>query len=387
VKHCATAGGGGAAREGFPERREGAGTGCRSSPHPAARPLSPGMATTVHLAPEAKPRLSALPVTLTTELVIALEEAAKGGEAPTIQFTKEGGLLSLPGLASAFPFALSSTTEQLPYLGDRFQAVKPAHKITFSDRLPASRRNEEVRSKLKRRHSSSVHLEPKLDAGVELRSDGGKVATEKSTRTSISPSESGYSTSSCTSSRLSDFEEEEKVQDPDELSNSTPFKKRRKQTDKTVPAKNVEHNKLSQAPRSRLKLNLPPPWKEDTPKKSLVSIPRKSLMIYPNVDTSFVSKYPPLKNSRDRKGYKVIFEEAYPEYCKLHEAVLTRATEWTKLETLLASSPKDLNLWRKMERIGKESQSHKDVPKYKYLHEKLAHLKRMCAEWDLKSEL
>lgn len=366
---------------------EGAGTGRRSTPRPPARPLPPGMATLLHLPPEATLRLSALPVTLTEELVTALAEAARKGEAPTIRFTKEGGLLGLPGFTPAFPFALSSTTEELPYLGDRFHAVKPAHKITFSDRLPPSRRNEEARSKLKRRHSDSVHLESKPDAGVELRGDGGKVATEKSTRTSISPSESGYSTGSCTSSRLSDFEEEEKVQDPDELSNSTPFKKRRKQTEKTVPAKNVEHNKLSQAPRSRLKLNLPPPQKEDTPKKSLVSIPRKSLMIYPNVDTSFVSKYPPLKNSRDRKSYKVIFEEAYPEYCRLHEGVLTRATEWTKLERLLANSPKDLSIWRKMERLGKESHSHKDVPKYKYLHEKLAHLKRMCAEWDLKSEL
>ena len=37
-----------------------------------------------------------------------------------------------------------------------------------------------------------------------------------------------------------------------------------------------------------------------------------------------------------------------------------------------------------MEKISRESHADKDVPYWKYLHEKLSHIKRMGAEWDLK---
>ena len=53
-----------------------------------------------------------------------------------------------------------------------------------------------------------------------------------------------------------------------------------------------------------------------------ISIPRETPMVYPNVDTSFLEKYPPLKNERDMRAYDVIYKTSYhkdyiPIYNKL----------------------------------------------------------------------
>ena len=117
-----------------------------------------------------------------------------------------------------------------------------------------------------------------------------------------------------------------------------------------------------------------------------ISIPRKRLMCYPNVDTSFLKKYPPLQNERDRKGYEVMYKKCYHEdYIPLYNKLKQRANEWRRLDACLRDTSNNaVDIKTKMEKISRESQADKDVPYWKYLHEKLSHIKRMGAEWDLK---
>ena len=108
-------------------------------------------------------------------------------------------------------------------------------------------------------------------------------------------------------------------------------------------------------------------------------------MVYPNVDTSFLEKYPPLQNERDRKAYDAIYKKSYHEdYIPIFNKIEKKANEWRRLYASLRDVSNDDiagNIKAKMENIGRESYADKDVPYYKYLHEKLAHLKRMGQEW------
>merc|ERR1712012_144566 len=137
---------------------------------------------------------------------------------------------------------------------------------------------------------------------------GGKKTEAKSNSKSVETTtpESGYGTD--LSTRLGEFEDEEKVQDADELSEETPFKPKRSKEDLPLPAPLPRLN-LEQAPSKA-----PPPASSLKAKpKMLISIPRKRLMVFPNVDTSFLKKYPPLRNERDRRGYKAVYEKCYQE--------------------------------------------------------------------------
>merc|ERR1712158_303259 len=146
----------------------------------------------------------------------------------------------------------------------------------------------------------------------------GKKTTEaKSNSISVETTtpESGYGTD--LSTRLGEFEEEEKVQDADELS------------------------------------------KENA--KMCISIPRKRLMVYPSVDTSFLTKYPPLKNERDRKGYEVMYKKCYHEnYIPLYNKLEQRANEWRRLDACLRDTSNNaVEIKAKMEKIARESQADK----------------------------
>ena len=112
-------------------------------------------------------------------------------------------------------------------------------------------------------------------------------------------------------------------------------------------------------------------------------------MVFPNVDTSFLKKYPPLKNERDRRGYKAVYEKCYQEsYSPLMNKLEARSKEWKRLDSLLQKNPS--NSAAIMAKMAKISGDRPDVKKeqayWKYLHEKLAHIKRMGQEWDLKQE-
>ena len=113
-------------------------------------------------------------------------------------------------------------------------------------------------------------------------------------------------------------------------------------------------------------------------------------MFYPNVDTSFFFKYPPLQNERDRKAYEVIYKTSFhKDYVPIRDKLEKRANEYWRLYACLSDTPNDaiaLNIKAKLEKMRRESRADKDVPYYKYLHEKLAHIKRMGLEWDLKNE-
>ena len=75
-----------------------------------------------------------------------------------------------------------------------------------------------------------------------------------------------------------------------------------------------------------------------------------------------------------------------PIYNKLEK----RASEAKRLEADLSITSDDeiaLDIKAKLEKLGTESNADKDVPYFKYLHEKLAHIKRMGREWDSLGEL
>ena len=200
---------------------------------------------------------------------------------------------------------------------------------------------------------------------------------KKSVERTLTP-ESGYGTDV-----MGEFEE--KVENANELSEETPVLKPKRRRDDFKPApllrEKPDHNIPSKAP--------PPPSSVKENAKMSVSILRETVMVYPNVDTSFLEKYPPLKSERDWKAYEVIYLTSYQkDYAPIHTKIENRANEWRRLEASLLDTSDDAiadDIKAKMEKIGSDSHADKDVPYYKYLHEKLAHLKRMGKEWHLKN--
>ena len=343
--------------------------------------------------PKTRARISVVPVTLTPELLRTLEEMKKLGGGAAVRFDTKGrgGQLILPG-SQAADFSLGQAKAPLPTIlkeiGQRVEVLRPVSTVITVD----SYRKETVDG------SESRNLKRKyLDSKGETRTSANSCVAhgktnvkditngtgeEKSTKKGLETTtpESGYGTD--LSTRLGEFEEEEKVQDADELSEETPFKPKRRRDDLPAP---LLRGKPGHRPSSLSKA--PPPassLKENV--QMCISIPRKRLMCYPNVDTSFLKKYPPLQNERDRKGYEVMYKKCYHEdYIPLYNKLRQRANEWRRLDACLRDTSNNaVDIKTKMEKISRESQADKDVPYWKYLHEKLSHIKRMGAEWDLK---
>jgi len=339
--------------------------------------------------PNTTARISVVPVTLTPELLRTLEEMIKFGGGTAVKFETRGGQIILPGHQAA-DFSLCQAKAPLPTIlkeiGQRVEVLRPVSTAITVE----SWRKETVSG------SESRNLKRKfLDSKSETRTTVNSSVThdrmsvkditsseEKSSKKSVETTtpESGYGTD--LSSRLGEFEEEEKVQDADELSEATPFKPKRRRDDLPAP---LLRRKPDNTPSSKLKAPPPPSSLKENAKMS-ISIPRKRLMCYPNVDTSFLKKYPPLQNERDRKEYEVMYKKCYhKDYIPLYNKLEQRAKEWRRLDACLRDTSNDAdNIKAKMEKISRESQADKDVPYWKYLHEKLAHIKRMGAEWDLK---
>jgi len=339
--------------------------------------------------PNTGARISVVPVTLTPELLRTLEEMIKFGGGAAVKFDTKGrgGQFIVPGHGAA-DFSLSQAKAPLPSIlkeiGQKVEVVRPETTAITVD----SYRKEAVDGKnLKRkyvdskaetrtssvsRHSVSHSF---TDITIETEEKLKKLSVERTTP------ESGYGTD--LSTRLGEFEEEEKVQDADELSEETPFKPKRRRDDlpAPLPRRKPGHRPSSKAP--------PPASSSKENAKMSISISRKRLMCYPNVDTSFLTKYPPLQNERDRKGYEVMYKKCYHEnYIPLYNKLEQRANEWRRLDACLRDTSNDAaEIKAKMEKISRESQADKDVPYWKYLHEKLSHIKRMGAEWDSKQVL
>jgi hypothetical protein len=339
-------------------------------------------------------RVSRLPVSLPAELLAALE-ASQGGGA-MLSLTTCGGLISLPGNRT-FSFSMSGASDAgLGTVGQRTGGGSSLDKRRVGlDRVKVTSKEEE-----KRVDTSG----PSLKLSEKVREERRKEEAVKRKKGETTTPESGYGTG--TSSRSGVFEDEEdKVQDADELSDDTPFKKRKltkpanlaasreKSQHKPVGWKGQGDIRLVHKPSesgtkkasvvrkgSHLqRLDLPPPRA-----RPRVRIGRRSLMRYPNVDTSFLSKYPPIRTACDREAYKEVYEESYPLYMQLHLKLAGRADEFLKMEAALPYTTNPSGPRAEMSQLLKESRCDEDVPHYKYLHEKLAHIQRLCGEWDLR---
>jgi hypothetical protein len=338
-------------------------------------------------------RISVVPVTLTPELLRTLEEMIKLGGGAAVQFDTKGrgGQFIVAGHQAA-DFSLSQAKAPLPSIlkeiGQRVEVVSPVSTaITVDSYRKGAVDGSESRnlkrkfldSKAERRTSANSSV---THCKMNVKDITRKTSEDKSKKKSVETTtpESGYGTD--LSTRLGEFEEEEKVQDADELSEGTPYIPKRRRDDLPAP---LLRGKPGHIPSSRSQAPPPASSSKENAKMS-ISIPRKRLMCYPNVDTSFLTKYPPLQNERDRKGYEVMYKKCYHEnYIPLYNKLEQRANEWRRLDACLHDTSNDaVDIKAKMEKISRESQADMDVPKWKYLHEKLAHIKRMGAEWDSK---
>jgi len=351
--------------------------------------------------PNTGARISVVPVTLTPELLRTLEEMIKFGGGAAVKFDTQGrgGQFIAPGHQAA-DFLLSQAKAPLPSIlkeiGQRVEVVRPVSTAIIVDSYRRETVDGSESRNLKRKFLDSKAETTRTSANssatlckMNVKDITSKTSEDKLKKKSVETTtpESGYGTD--LSTRLGEFEEEEKVQDADELSEETPFQRgpKRRRDDLPAPLLRVRPDQtdrcLTDIPSS--KVPSPASSSKENAKMS-ISIPRKRLMVYPNVDTSFLTKYPPLKNERDRKGYEVIYKTSYHEnYIPLYNKIEKRANEWRRLDACLCDTSNDADeIKAKMEKIARESQADKDVPYWKYLHEKLAHIKRMGAEWDWK---
>jgi len=345
--------------------------------------------------PTKKSKVSVVPITLTPELLRTLEEMMRMGRGAAVKFDSKGknGQLIISGHQPA-EFSLSQT-KPLPHIlkeaENKVEVFRPVSTSLVVDSWQKGAVRGGDGRLLKRKHVDSMREQAgsstiaNIPQGqMKAKDVTGKKTEAKSNSNSVETTtpESGYGTD--LSTRLGEFEDEEKVQDADELSEETPFKPKRSKEDLPLPAPLPRLN-LEQEPSKA-----PPPASSLKAKpKMLISIPRKRLMVFPNVDTSFLKKYPPLRNERDRRGYKAVYEKCYQEsYSPLMKKLEARSKEWKRLDSLLQKNPSNsADIMAKMAKISGDRPAVRQEQAYwKYLHEKLAHIKRMGAEWDLKQE-
>jgi len=346
------------------------------------------------LEPTTKSKVSVVPISLTPELLRTLEEMMRTGGGAAVKFDPKGrsGELIIPGHQPA-EFSLTQQAKGplpniLKEVGNKVEVFRPERSALVVESWQKRAVHSADGRPLKRKHvDSKEHVGLPTIANIpqgqtKAKDAAGKRTEAKSNNKSVETTtpESGYGTD--LSTRLGEFEDEEKVQDADELSEATPFITKRRKEDLPAPLPRQKLEKLpskAPAPASSSKENA----------KMLISIPRKRLMVFPNVDTSFLKKYPPLRNERDRRGYKAVYEKCYQEsYSPLMNKLEARSKEWKRLDSLLQKNPSNsADIMAKMAKISGDVPAVKKEQAYwKYLHEKLAHIKRMGQEWDLKQE-
>ena len=365
------------------------------------RQLSRGEGTfSLDTAPRA--RTSCLPVSLPAALLRGLEE---GGRAK-LELTGEGGMLRLvtrEGGQETYRFSIVRSATSLPYVlredGRKLETLHATERLQFCettdsrtggqvDGVKAELKKEQVKQKEIVGSEEKVKQELKVKQEQRMKQD--KKGEKRKVGDTTTP-ESGYGTGN--SSRMSEFEDDEKLEESDELSDQTPFKRRKsnqpaetlpRRSDSDITIVNITKNKDSV--KKKLRLNLPPPACKSENK--VVTISRTRLLLFPNVDTSFLKKYPPIKSKKDREAYKEEFEKTYSVYLEMEKKMLENFEEWKRLHALLALPPSPLRnpetIQKKLDQNVLASKKHKDVPKFEYFYEKLRHLKRVCAEWDMK---
>ena len=116
---------------------------------------------------------------------------------------------------------------------------------------------------------------------------------------------------------------------------------------------------------------------------------QKSLMFYPNVDTSFLTKYPPIQTARDRKCYEALYKKCFLEE---YMPKKMKMEKWQDRLILLNAGLEvqftdEVEIKKEINNIVEKQRTDPDVPHFKYLHEKLAHIKRMGHEWDEKQSM
>ena len=359
---------------------------------------------------------TAVPLSLPTALVEALQRGEEGLRLELNRSTIR--VVDKRGKEQRFDYQVSGSTAREGTVVKReeggLRRVHTASGLMFMDM-----KEEEKRRRLGETNLASVRRVEERK-GTNLKSlervmEKGRMEEKDLKRKHIDTTtpESGYD-----SSRVGDFEEE-KVQDVDELSDETPFKKVKladetsksktnlkyetsftnsKHSDKIPFNTNVTVDKFQtktqsqnvRSPKDGFKSKLQTSFKEN----QIVYNPKKNMMLYPNVDTGFLTKYPPLKRDKDRDAYKAEFDRSYSIYLALRSRLMLRWDEYSKLDESLQGykSVKELRPERTLNRAKAARQrmeqivmeSNQDKPQYKYLHEKLAHLKRAGAEWDSK---
>ncbi|XP_076304898.1 RNA polymerase II elongation factor ELL-like isoform X2 [Tachypleus tridentatus] len=103
----------------------------------------------------------------------------------------------------------------------------------------------------------------------------------------------------------------------------------------------------------------------------------------------YLTKYVEITSNDQRARYKAHFNAEYEEYQKLHSHITNVSRRFAELEDRLGSCVKGSEEWKettreiKMEYKEQKRKKYQEMKrKYQYLHEKLAHIKRLVMEYD-----
>jgi len=114
------------------------------------------------------------------------------------------------------------------------------------------------------------------------------------------------------------------------------------------------------------------------------------MQLLQNQNRDFVEAYIPIENSEQRNRYKAEFNQYYAKYRSLHNVLDTVSKKFASLESRLRETPKGTKEFQDVKaQIVVEYQRNKDDQTYQearssfqYLHEKLAHIKKLVHEYD-----
>ncbi|KAL1431107.1 hypothetical protein MTO96_014498 [Rhipicephalus appendiculatus] len=131
----------------------------------------------------------------------------------------------------------------------------------------------------------------------------------------------------------------------------------------------------------------------DTEKASGVSSATPSPKNSTNQVPEYVTKYTEITSEEQRGRYKADFKAEYEEYKALHSTIESVSKRFTDLEDCLRNAPEGSEQWNHVkQQIEREyEESKRDLRyqqarrKFQYLHDKLAHIKRLLKDYDSRS--
>jgi RNA polymerase II elongation factor ELL len=114
------------------------------------------------------------------------------------------------------------------------------------------------------------------------------------------------------------------------------------------------------------------------------------MQLLQNQNKDFLENYIPIENSEQRNRYKAEFNQYYAKYRGLHNVLDSVSKKFASLENRLRETPKGTKEFQDVkEQIVGEYQRNKDDQTYQearnsfqYLHEKLAHIKKLVHDFD-----